>query len=135
MAKKGTIDLSRATILTPKGSTIMVESSRTCPAPPAVCINLREADIDGEDIVIRAKSGVAKGVIDLCGATFNDSGADFPTINGDSTPPYSDPSVLDERGGVPGAARRRRPSARVERPRSVLSHPGRPGRPGCTSTP
>jgi hypothetical protein len=98
--KKGTIDLSKATVLTPNGTTIIL-AEPNCPAPPAVCINLREADLDGKDIIVRAKSGVLKGVIDLCGATVNDNGADFPTFNADSTPPYSDPSVLDEAGECP----------------------------------
>ncbi len=100
-APLGTIDISGAT-LTAKLN-VLVAIDGTCPvAPPGVCINAREADIDGKDIVIRAKAaGGAKGVIDLCGATLNDDGADFPNLNGDSTPPYSDPSVLDDAAECP----------------------------------
>jgi hypothetical protein len=97
---KGTIDISGATILTPNGTTIILAEA-SCPASPTVCINAREADIDGKDVVIRARSGAAKGIVDLCGAAVNDAGSDFPTINTDSVPPYSDPSVVDEAGECP----------------------------------
>jgi hypothetical protein len=100
VTKQGTIDLSKAVILTPGGTTV-IQNNPNCPAPPAVCINLREADVEGSNIVINAKSGVLNGVVDLCGAMLNDTGADFPTINGDSSPPYSDPSVMDEAGECP----------------------------------
>jgi hypothetical protein len=100
VARKCTIDLSKASVQTPNGSTIILNEPG-CPAPPAVCINLREADIDASNIVISAKSGVLKGVVDLCGANLTDAGADFPTINGDSTPPFDDPSVLDSAAECP----------------------------------
>ena len=100
VANKGTIDISSATILTPQGSTIVLTDA-TCPAAPNVCINAREADIDAKDILMRAKSGVAKGIIDLCGAALADAGPDFPTLNNDSLPPYDDPSVLDSGADCP----------------------------------
>ena len=94
-ASKGTIDISGATILTPNGTTIVLTES-ACPAPPTVCINAREANVEGKDITMRAKSGAVKGIIDLCGAVLVDTGSDFPGLNGDSAPPYDDPSVLDD---------------------------------------
>ena len=98
--RRGSIDLSSATILTPEGSTIILAEG-SCPAPPSVCINAREADIDGKDIVMRARSGGVKGIIDLCGAQIIDAGPDFPTLNGDSVPPYDDPSVIDSSAECP----------------------------------
>jgi len=95
VTNKGTIDISLATLFAPAG-VINVQAQPSCPAAPAVCINAREADLFGKEIVMLAKSGALKGIIDLCGATITDDGADFPTINSDSAPPYSDPSVLDD---------------------------------------
>jgi hypothetical protein len=99
-ASKGTIDITGATILTPNGTTIVLTES-ACPAPPSVCINAREANIEGKDITMRAKSGAVKGIIDLCGAVLVDTGSDFPSLNSDGTPPYDDPSVLDDAGECP----------------------------------
>jgi len=93
-APKGFIDISQATIQTPNGTTIVVADA-SCPAPPTVCINAREANVMGKDIFMRAKSGAVKGIIDLCGATIDDLGPDFPSLNADTLPPYDDPSVLD----------------------------------------
>jgi hypothetical protein len=91
----GTVDISGATLLTPGGSTIVL-AGPNCPAPPGLCINARESDIEGKDIVLLAKSGGVKGVIDLCGATLTDAGVDFPNLNSDALPPYPDPSVVDD---------------------------------------
>jgi len=96
------IDLSKATVLTPIGQTIII-ANPGCPAPPTVCIDMREAEVEGANITVTAKAPGANGVIDLCGATINDLGADFPTFNADSTPPYDNAgsNVLDTE--CPGA--------------------------------
>jgi hypothetical protein len=105
-AARGTIDISKATILTPAGS-ILITAGPNCPAPATVCIDARESDLDGANIILFTRSGVLKGIINLCGAKISDTGADFPTFNSDSVPPYSDPSVIDDAGecpAPPGAA-------------------------------
>ncbi len=87
---KGPIDISEATITS--GNALNITAGSGCPAAPAVCINGRKSDLEGDNITIRANN--ALGVIDLCEASVDDLGADLPTLNGDSTSPF-DPNVLD----------------------------------------
>lgn len=87
---KGTIDISEATITS--GNSLNITAGSGCPAAPAVCINGRKSDLEGDNIIMKANNGL--GVIDLCEASVDDLGADLPTLNGDSTSPF-DPNVLD----------------------------------------
>jgi len=77
------IDLSNATINTTAHTSITAGSE--CAAP--ICINADGATINASNIIMSADSNT--GVISLCGAFLNDAGADFPTLNGDSTPLYT----------------------------------------------
>jgi hypothetical protein len=112
------IDLSNATITTATHTTITAGSE--CPLaslvyPANVCINANGALIQASNIIMTADSNT--GVIDLCGTAaadasqaptrppqavgatlINDVGADFSTFNGDSTPPYLSPTVLNGTG-------------------------------------
>jgi len=109
------IDLSNATLNTSAHITITAGSE--CPSPLAaypanVCINANGASIQASNIIMTADTNT--GVIDLCGTAaadttqvptrppqavgatlINDVGADFPTFNGDSTPPYISATVLN----------------------------------------
>lgn len=87
---EGTIDLSGATLNALKDIRV---ASTTCPAAPAVCVDLSFSTVTAEDIVVVTPSN--SGIIRLCGATHDDLGADFPTYNGDSTPPYNG-TVLED---------------------------------------
>lgn len=96
------IDLHGSTIRTVSHLTIHSQGGCTAPStvplpgPPPVCINLQDTHLDAEIIIVRADTsdGTNTGVIDLCataaGATVvDDVGADFPTFNGDLTPPFT----------------------------------------------
>jgi hypothetical protein len=98
------IDLEDATITTSAHTTITAFSSTgpntgcivpVVPLDPTdTCINLNSATITASNIIVTAASG--NGVIDVCEANLDDLGADFPTLNGDSTPPYdANPNVVD----------------------------------------
>jgi hypothetical protein len=85
------VDISDAVINTGTDTTILVGTGG--PLPPAICINANGATINASNIVMRCNS--CNGVIDVCNANLDDAGADFPTLNCDSTPPYNG-TVLDE---------------------------------------
>jgi hypothetical protein len=87
----GTVDLEGAT-LTAVNDTILIRST-LCPAAPAVCVDLDLSTVTAKNIVVATPG--SDGIISLCGATHQDIGADEPTYNGDSTPPYNG-TVLDE---------------------------------------
>jgi hypothetical protein len=64
-----------------------------CPAPPGVCIDLRRANLEADDILVKADNG--NGVINVCdNARVVNTGSGFPRFNGDANPPY-DPNVLE----------------------------------------
>jgi hypothetical protein len=87
------IDLSDATINTTAHTSITAGTGCIAPVlpldPADTCINANGATINASNIVMLAN--VELGVIDVCEATLDDTGADHPTLNGDSTPPYDDP--------------------------------------------
>jgi hypothetical protein len=87
------IDLSNATINTTAHTSITAGSGCIAPVlpldPADTCINANGAKITASNIVMLANAEL--GVIDVCEATLDDVGADHPTLNGDSTPPYDDP--------------------------------------------
>jgi len=87
------IDLSDATINTTAHTSITAGTGCIAPVlpldPADTCINANGATINASNIVMLAN--VELGVIDVCEATLDDFGADHPTLNGDSTPPYDDP--------------------------------------------
>jgi hypothetical protein len=92
------VDISDAVINTGTDTTILVGTGCIAPVlpldPADTCINANGATINASNIVMRANFG--NGVIDVCEANLNDFGADFPTLNGDSTPPYdANPNVVD----------------------------------------
>jgi hypothetical protein len=86
------IDLSDATINTTAHTSITAGTGCIAPVlpldPADTCINANGATINASNIVMLAN--VELGVIDVCEATLDDTGADHPTLNGDSTPPYDD---------------------------------------------
>lgn len=85
------IDLEDATINSSTHTSITAGAG--CPVKVApldatdICINLNSAAITASNIIVTANTG--NGVIDVCEATLNDAGADFSTLNGDTTPPFS----------------------------------------------
>ena len=109
MTAKGPINISKAIIKTTAGETKITAGSG-CPALPGTCINGREADIEGINVLMTANSGNAR--IDVCGATITDLGPDKPTFNGDTTAPFSRvvlgfETIIDDAGecpAVPGGA-------------------------------
>jgi hypothetical protein len=81
----GTQDFSDAKIHTQ--DEIKMEAKGGCPAPPAICINLRRADLESDNIRVLA-NGTA-GLIDVCdNAKLVAVGGDVPRLNADSTIPY-----------------------------------------------
>jgi hypothetical protein len=93
------INLEDATITTSTHTRITAGANCIAPVlpldPADTCINLNSATITASDIIVTADSNT--GVIDVCEANLTDAGADSPTLNGDSTPPYdANPWVVDK---------------------------------------